>query len=134
MPYNPVLDPVTAVMPSGLMQAFHMEHRYEVQVDLYADGRSTRRTFATLPRAYASLERKLDETQLGQLYTFWYAHRVEPFYFYNLRETVPPGSYDPSGVNPVGRYVMVFDSAWNDEQALNRTILRLQLREVEGAR
>lgn len=134
MPYNPVLPVVTAVMPAGLMQAFSFERRYEVQVEIYADGRSTRRTFANLPRVYASLERKLDETQLGQLYSFWWEHRVEPFYFYNLRETVPVGSFDPTGVNPVGRYVMVFDSAWNDERALGRTILRLQLREVEGAR
>lgn len=134
MPYNPVPAPVNDVMPAGLMQAFTFEQRYEVQIVDYADGRTTRRTFATLPRAYASLERKLDETQLGQFYTFWYAHRVEPFYFYNLRETVPLGSWDPTGVDPVGRYVMVFDAAWSDERALQRTILRIKLREVEGAR
>ena len=134
MPYNVVPAPVTDVMPAGLMQAFSFERRYEVQIAQYEDGRSTRRTFATMPRAYASLERRLTSGEWAQLLAFFRAHPTQPFYFYNLKETVPVGSWDPTGSNPTGRYVMVFDAAWNDELTLSRTILRVQLREVEGVR
>jgi hypothetical protein len=48
------------------------------------------------------------------LRSFFYSHQGMPFYFYNPRETVPAFSWDPSGMNTVGRYIVAFDGTWSE--------------------
>jgi len=130
MPSNPIPAPVQYVMPSGLMQLFEFERRYEVLYNEYPDGNSNRVTLSILPRHFAKVSRRLTLAQYTDLRSFYTAIQLQPFYFYNLRETVPIGAFDPTGANTVGRYTMVFDAPWSEEVMLGRSNVNLAMREV----
>lgn len=124
-PANP-----TVVMPFGLASAFTEESRYEALVNAYPDGSSDRKTLVTNPRRRFSIQRPLTAAKWSELRSFYFAHLIDPFYFYNLRETVPPFSFDPSGGSPVGRYTVVWDSGWSEELRLGRSSASFAVREV----
>jgi len=48
------------------------------------------------------------------LRNFYTTHIGVPFYFYYLRETSPPYSYDATGAAPAGRYTVVFDGGYSE--------------------
>jgi hypothetical protein len=58
-------------------------------------------------------------------------HLVQPFWFYNLRETAPPFKWDPTGQSTTGRYTVVLDGNWSDQFNLGRSAVSLGLREVQ---
>jgi hypothetical protein len=124
-PANPV-----DVMPKHLAKAFSMDLRLEILMDVYADGHSNRNALALNTRAYFRLNMGLTATDWAALRDFFNAHQGKSFYFYNLRETVPMGSYDPTGQNTVGRYTVVFDGQWSDIYNVARTDVSVQMREV----
>ena len=124
-PANPV-----DVMPKHLAQAFAMDERMEILMDVYPDGTSNRNALALNMRHYFRLSMGLMATDWTALRAFFNAHQGKSFYFYNLRETVPPFSFDPSGQDTVGRYTVVFDGQWSDQYGVARTAVSLQMREV----
>jgi hypothetical protein len=130
MPSN--LSPAApqGVMPKQLAQAFTMEMRLELLSNVYPDGSSERTALAQNVRAYFHLTQAMNATDWHNMFNFYQAHLITPFYFYNLRETVPMGSWDATGQDPVGRYTVVFDGAWGDVYQLPRMQVQLSLREV----
>jgi len=117
-------------MPFGLCSAFTEEMRLEALVNSYPDGSSDRAALAQNPRHFFKCTRPVTVAQYTALFNFFNAHRGDPFYFYNLRETVPPFTWDSSGAQTIGRYVVVFDGPWSEEIMLGRSSVSLALREV----
>jgi hypothetical protein len=117
-------------MPFGLESAFTAQERIEILVNVYGDGQSDRNPQVANPRHFFSLTRPLTPAQWSTLRAFYFAHVAVPFYFYVLRETVPPFTFDPTGQAPDGRYVVVFDGSWSETLALGRGSVSLALREV----
>ena len=130
MPNN--LNPANpaGVMPKNLCKAFQEELRLEALINNYPDGRSDRNALALNVRHYFRLTQGLTGADWQSLRDFFNSHQGQAFYFYNLRETVPPWSWDASGQDPIGRYTVVFDGQWSDTYNVARTDVALQLREV----
>lgn len=124
-----VANPV-GVFPKGLCSAFSEELRIEPLINVYPDGSSDRAALAINPRRWFKLTRPLRSADYSLLFTFYQAHRAQEFYFYNLRETVPMWSYDPTGSATSGRYIVVFDGGWSEENYNPRFQASLALREV----
>ena len=118
------------VMPAGLCSAFQEELRLESLVNSYPDGSSDRAALAVNVRHFFRFTRKVTAAQYTALWNFFHAHPHDAFYFYNLRETTPPWTWDASGNQPSGRYIVVFDGSWGDTTALGRSEASLGLREV----
>ena len=114
MPGNLIPAAPTDVMPARLARAFHEELRLECDMNIYPDGSSDRNPLAQNNRRYFSLQQTLLPDDWQALRTFFYNHQGRAFYFYNLRETVPPWSWDPTGQDPIGRYVVAFDGALSE--------------------
>lgn len=130
MPNN--LNPAnpSGVMPKQLCKSFQEELRLEALLNQYPDGSSDRLALALNPRRYFRMTQGLNGADWANMRQFYLNHQGRPFYFYNLRETVPPWSYDPTGQNTIGRYTVVFDGQWSDTYNVARTDVALQLREV----
>lgn len=120
MPGNIIAAAPTQVMPAHLSRAFHEESHMECDLNIYADGSTDRRALATNTRRYFTMQQFLPPDQWDQMRTFYFANQGRPFYFYNLRETVPPFSFDPTGQNPIGRYIVAFDGQWSDSYGHER--------------
>jgi hypothetical protein len=114
MPGNIIQATPTDVMPAKLSRAFHMEVHLEADLNMYPDGTSDRNPLAQNDRHYFTMQQVLLPDDWQALRSFFYNHQGVPFYFYNLRETVPPFSWDPSGQNTVGRYTVVFDGGFDE--------------------
>jgi hypothetical protein len=118
-------------MPYGLCSAFTEELRIEAFCNAtYPDGSSDRAPLVLNARHFFRFTRSATQAQYAALWTFIRAHLIEPFYFYNLRETVPPFTWDATGQNPSGRYIVVLDGSWSDQTLLARSDVSLGLREV----
>ena len=138
MPHNVAPASPVGVMPYGLCVSYSEELRLEALQNLYPDGSSDRLNLALNARRYFKMVRPVSrvlpappaDSQWVQLYKFYQAHIGVPFYFYNLRETVPPWKYDPTGASPSGRYTVVFDGSWSEDSQLARSPITLALREV----
>jgi hypothetical protein len=124
-PANPV-----DVMPKELSKSFQMDLRLEALLNQYPDGSSDRNALAANVRHYFRMTQGLISADWAAMRSFYTSHQGQPFYFYHLRETVPPWSYDPTGAATVGRYTVVFDGQWSDTYNIARTDVALQLREV----
>jgi hypothetical protein len=114
MPGNLTPANPTDVMPAKLSRAFHLELRMETDLNMYPDGSSDRNPLAQNDRHYFTLQQTLLPDEWQAMRTFFYQHQGVPFYFYNLRETVPPWSWDSTGQDPIGRYTVVFDGQWSE--------------------
>jgi hypothetical protein len=132
MPSNLVITQPDAVMPQGLMSAFREQiERPALVDDGYALGESTRFAMTTLSRRTFRLARRLNQADTTALYNFLAARKARPFWFYNLRETQPVGSWDPTGANPVGRYAVVWQGPLTQSTDLGlRGTSEFELREV----
>lgn len=117
-------------MPYGLALAFNEELRVEADLNQLQDGWAIRRPLVIFERHFFKLTRPLTAEQWTELRDFYMGHIAEPFWFYNLRETVPPWTWDPTGVSPDGRYTVVFDGAWSEDIRLPRSTCSFGLREV----
>jgi hypothetical protein len=130
LPGNLIPAAPTDVMPFGLCSQFQEELRFEAYTNTYPDGGSDRAPLQTNPRRFFKMARHVTATQYTALRNFFNAHPVEPFYFYNLRETQPPFTWDPTGSSTFGRYVVVFDGGWSDQITLGRSSVSVAVREV----
>jgi len=118
------------VMPAGLCSVFEEELRLETIVNAYPDGNSDRAALAINVRHFFRMTRVVTGAQYTALWNFYHAHPHDAFYFYNLRETVPPWTWDASGNQPDGRYLVTFDGSWSDITKMGRSEASLGLREV----
>lgn len=120
------------VMPMTLCSAFEESLFLDAAVDEYSDGRSTRRWLAFNARRGFKLSRPLNDYELDDLRGFYlaYARYGHAFWFYNLRETLPPGSWDPTGGSTLGRYTVVWEGGWRESINLGRHLTDFTLREV----
>jgi hypothetical protein len=134
VPGNISIQEPTLVMPMTLASAFTESLFMDAQVDEYADGRSTRRALAIFPRYFFRLTRPLLDWQLADLRGFYmaYARYGRTFWFYNVRETIPPGSWDPSGSELTGRYAVVWEGGWRETLNLGLNTAEIGLRQVRG--
>lgn len=131
MPNNLILPTPTQVMPIGPMLAFSESVEHAALLDEYPDGQTARASLVTLPRRTFRLVRKLKAADMAALYSFLQAMRGRPFWFYSLKETQPPGSWDPAGLNPVGRYAVVLQGPLAQSLELgSRGTVSMELREV----
>ena len=130
MPGNVASAVPVGVMPWSLASQYTEELRLEALVNAYPDGSSERTALALNPRRFFKLAFPLRPAKFTEMWNFYRANYGKPFWFYNLRETVPPFTYDPTGSNPVGRYAVVFDGAWSEEIQLGRSTASFNLREV----
>ena len=120
MPGNLTPATPTDVMPVHLSQAFHEELHLEADLNLYPDGSSDRNALALNDRHYFTMQQTLLPDDWKALRGFFYTHQGRSFYFYNLRETVPPWTWDPTGQDPIGRYTVVFDGPWSETYGYER--------------
>ncbi len=118
------------VMPKQLCRSFQADLRMESLLNQYPDGASDRAALALNVRHYFHMVQGLSGPDWTAMFQFYRRKQAQAFYFYNLRETVPMGSYDPTGTDPIGRYTVVFDGQWSDTYNVARTDVALQLREV----
>lgn len=111
MPDNIVNTLPAAVIPMGPMTLFQEELERKAYIDEgYAQGESTRQARTLFERRRFHIARRLTDDQMVQMRDFYNNMRGgKPFWFYHLRETVPPGSWDPTGGATTGRYTVVFD-------------------------
>lgn len=120
MPDNIISATPTDVMPARLARAFHEELRLECDVNIYPDGSSDRNALAQNNRRYFTMQQTLLPTDWQAMRDFFNRNQGRAFYFYNLRETVPPFSWDPTGANPIGRYTVAFDGEWTETYGRER--------------
>ena len=130
MPGNVAAASPVGVLPRIVASAYTEELRIESVSNSYPDGSSERQALALNPRRFFHITEPLTNAQWTSLWTFYKAHVGVPFYMYNPRETVPPFSYDASGGSTIGRYTVVFDSAWSETSGLPRAQVGFSLREV----
>lgn len=132
MPGNIIITEPTLVMPMALMAAFTEEIERRALIDEgYAQGESTRRPLTLLARRRFRIARRLTPAQRSELVAFYNLTREGvPFWFYNLAETQPPGSWDETGANPIGRYVVVWDGPLVQAARMGRSSSEFALREV----
>ena len=102
-------------MPRIICVALNEQLRWESLVNQdYADGSSDRVSLVTESRSFFKITGRLPPTVWQALRNFYIAHVGAAFYFYLLRETVPPYSYDGTGAAINGRYVVVFDGGLSE--------------------
>jgi hypothetical protein len=130
MPANLIPANPTVVMPHALCTAFQEELRLECNLNNYPDGSSDRAGLALNVRHYFKLTEPLFPSEWQTLRSFFYNQQGQAFWFYNLRETVPPWTYDPTGQQPSGRYVVTFDGGWTDQVNVARASVSIALREI----
>ena len=127
-------DPVE-VMPYTVARLFEESAFLDAQLDEYADGRSVRRALAINSRRTFRLTRLVSDEDLDILRGFYLANsrliaRGTPFWFYNVRETVPPFTWDETAGDPVGRYAVVWEGGWNETLCLRLHEVTIVLRQV----
>jgi hypothetical protein len=132
MPSNIVHTPPGEVMPMGLMILFESQAERRALTDTgYALGESTRQALTLTSRKRFRVSRRLTLSEAQNLRAFYIRYRHgAPFWFYDLRETEPPGSWDPAGANPIGRYAVVFEGPLMQSAGPSRGNSEYLLREV----
>lgn len=124
MPGNITPPQVTDVFPYSLARAFHMELQLQADLNMYPDGSSDRNALAINDRHYFTLQETLSPDDWQSLRSFFYNHQGRAFYFYNLRETVPPWTYDSTGQATVGRYTVAFEGQWSETYGYERAQMK----------
>jgi hypothetical protein len=130
MPGNVQSSTANGVMPSGLLSAFSEDFAWRTYENSYPDGASTRGVRVNTSQRRFRLKRALSAAQFTAMMTFLQGQRGRAFYFYHLLETVPINTPDPSGSNPVGRYLVTLESDILYEIQMPRTRMEITLRQV----
>jgi len=120
------------VMPWNLCRLFAHERTYPVLENEYRNGESQRSPQATNSRKRWRLAHRVTPTALATLRDF-YDDRggpMEPFYFYDVWETDPLYTYDPTGAASDGRYTVCFDCAWEQTIGMGRSDVPIELIEL----
>ena len=130
MPGNVAAAAPSTVMPAFLSSQFELMSSFECDLNYYADGSGQASAIVTTSRKTWRAQVPCDSALLASLRSFWIARKkVEPFYFYFWRETVPLGQVDLTGASTVGRYACKFLSDWSEEFTLGRTTVQVEITE-----
>ena len=122
----------STVMPWSLCTAFVRSQEYPVQENEYRNGESQRSVLATNSRKRWRLAKRLTPAELQALRDFYDARKgpEEPFYFYDVWETNPKFSYDPTGQATQGRYTVRFEGGWEQSAGIGLIEVTLELVEL----
>jgi hypothetical protein len=122
----------TTVLPWSLCKAFSHSRQYPVIDNEYRNGESQRSRQAETSRKRWSTQRRLTPALLEDFRDFFDGRKggQEPFYFYDPWDTDPKFSYDPTGVETIGRYVVRFDSPWSQTVGMGRADVEFSLIEL----
>lgn len=108
MPGNVQVATPATVLPNALCKSYQRAQDYKMLVNWYPDGSQQRACLVVGPRDSWVLSQRLGPAALSALTQFYLARQgnTQPFYFYDQIES--PHTYDPSGVNGLGRYTVRF--------------------------
>jgi phage-related protein len=122
----------TTVLPASLCRSFARQQEVPVLVNEYPDGNSNRKALTANSRKRWRLSKRLTPTQLATLRTFYEDRKGghEAFYFYDPWETSSRFASDPTGISPVGRYVVRFDGAFSQAIGIGRADAEIALIEI----
>lgn len=122
----------STVMPWSLSRAFVRSQQYPAIENEYRNGESQRSVLASNSRKRWRLAKRLTPAQLQALREFYDARHgpQEPFYFYDVWETNPKFSYDPTGQATQGRYTVRFEGAWEQSTGIGLIEVTLELVEL----
>jgi phage-related protein len=120
------------VLPNSLCRAFVHTREYPVIDNEYRNGESQRSAQAATSRKKWSITKRLTPPQLAALRTFYDARNGmhEPFYFYDPYETNPKFSWDGTGAAVAGRYIVRFNTDWNQSVTPGRSDVQIELIEL----
>ena len=120
------------VLPQSLCRAFTHERAYPLIENEYKNGESQRSVLATNSRKRWRLTKRLTPAALQMLRNFYDARNgtTEPFFFYDPYDTTPKFSYDPTGQVTTGRYIVRFNSDWQQSSGPGRSDVEIELLEV----
>ena len=108
------------VMPWEIARAFRRSQAYAVLETSYSDGHSERSVRTTTSRKVWDLVESLDATQLNTLRNFYGARggAHESFIFYDVYETSPIFTFDPTGIAPAGKFEVRFQGSFAVRQSV----------------
>ena len=120
------------VLPQSLCRAFAHEREYPLVENEYRNGESQRSAQAAASRKRWRLTKRLAPAALQALREFYDARKgpAEPFHFYDPYETNPKFSCDPTGQAIAGRYIVRFNSDWQQSCGPGRSDVQLELVEL----
>lgn len=100
------------VMPWEIVRNFRRTQAYSVLEQSYSDGHSERSVRTATSRKRWDLVASLNAAELNTLRDFYNARNGphESFIFYDLYETVPLFTYDPTGVAADGKFEVRFQN------------------------
>lgn len=107
----------TVTMAGNLCFAFQRSQNYLCYSNPYASGEVERAMAVTSSRKHWRLRFRLPSSLMQALRLF-YEQRygpLVPFYFYDVYETSPKFTPDPTGVATAGRYKARFASDWQQD-------------------
>jgi hypothetical protein len=132
MPGSVPLASPTTVLPWSLCTAFGHSREYTVVDNEYRNGESQRSRLTETSRRHWTTARRLTPTLLEDFRDFFDARKGghEPFYFYDPWDTDPKFSYDPTGVETIGRYTVRFDCPWSQTVGTGRADVQIDLIEL----
>jgi hypothetical protein len=130
---GPILAPVSVgVFPQSLSVKFTASRKYETRLLEYHDGTTERGTLVNAPRRTWKASKRLTPAEASTLRSWFDAHQADAFYFYDLRETTPPNTWDPTGTATAGRYIVRFASDWQETIDMARSDVGVELIELGG--
>jgi hypothetical protein len=130
MPGSVISMTPTAVFPETLSRAFTETQTYAANVAEYHDGSSQQLALVSAPRHAWRLSKHLPPADLVTLRDFILIHIADSFWFYSPKETVPPNTSDPTGVDPIGRYAVRINSDWSQSMGIALCDTTVELIEV----
>ena len=120
------------VLPWSLCKAFSHSREWAVNVNEYRNGEAQRGYLVSTSRKRWTTQRRLAPAELETFRDFYDDRKgpQEPFYFYDPWDTSPKFSYDPTGAETIGRYVVRFDCAWSQTVGMGRVDTQIDLLEL----
>lgn len=120
------------VFPQSLSTKFTSSRKFEGRFLEYHDGTTERASLVGTSRRTWQMSKRLTPSELATLRAWFDAHQADAFYFYDLRETSPINTYDPTGTATNGRYVVRFASDWAETIGIGRSDTSVELIELQG--
>jgi len=99
------------VMPWEIARSFRRTQAYDVLGVDYSDGHSERSVRTATSRKRWDISKRLNPAELNTLRDFYNARGGphETFIFYDVYETAPLFTFDPTGVASAGKFEVRFD-------------------------
>jgi hypothetical protein len=118
------------VLPLSLSKAFSNSREYAVIENEYKNGESQRSLLTSTSRKSWRMSKRLTPSALATLRTFYDARKgpQQPFYFYDPADS--GFTYDPTGVQTLGRYTVRCEGNWEQTVGPGRADVNIALVEL----